>query len=112
MPWTFDTVALWADYGSSEVDLFSDYQAQFAAKTYDIISLEKCLGKTGQTGIYTEESFYKSAAQIRQYANSSETKIVFYWHATACYCDCYEHTQYILTNDSMWLYDDAGMLLY
>ena len=112
LPWTYDTVALWADFGTSNKSLLSDYQAEFIATHYDIISLEKCLAQPSSTGIPTEISFYKIASKMRKYASSNETKILMYFAIDTCYCDCYNITNEFYANQSMWWRDDNGNIIY
>ena len=44
IPWSYDTIAVWADVGTQNTSLFSEYQSKFLGETYDWISIEKCLG--------------------------------------------------------------------
>ena len=112
LPWSYDKVALWADFGTSNTSLLSDYQAEFIATHYDIVSLEKCLASPAQTGIPTEISFYKIASKMRQYASTNETKILFYFALDTCYCNCYNITNSFYSNKSMWLKNDNGNYIY
>eukprot|EP01084_Bolivina_argentea_P076874 139359_1 len=112
LPWSWDTVPLWADFGTSNTSLLDDYQAKFIATHYDIISLEKCLGQPQKTGIPTEDSFYKIASSIRKYASTQETKILFYFNIPLCLCDCYAITDSFCKNESMMFKDDNGNVIY
>ena len=112
LPWSWDKIPLWADFGTNNVSLLSEYQSQFVATHYDIISIEKCLGQPWNTHVYTEQSFYETARNIRKYSSSNATKIIFYWNTNICYCDCYNITQSVLQNKSMWFYDDYDNPLY
>ena len=62
-PWSYDKVALWADFGTQNTSLLSDYQAQFISTHYDIVSLEKCLAHPAQTGIQLRYHFIKWQAK-------------------------------------------------
>ena len=96
-------MALWADLGTQNESLFSEYQSKFAAETYDMISIEKCLGNKAKTNISTEESFYNISSQMREYATINETKILFYFAVDCAYCSCYDITDSFCNNKSMWL---------
>lgn len=112
LPWSYDKVALWADFGTSNTSLLSDYQSQFIATHYNIVSLEKCLADPAQTGIPTEISFYKIASGMRKYASTNELKILFYFALDTCYSTCYNITDSFYANKSMWLKDDDGNYIY
>eukprot|EP01084_Bolivina_argentea_P215457 365794_1 len=112
LPWSWDTIALWADLGTQNTSLFTEYQSKFAAETYDIISIEKCLGNTAKTNITTEEAFLNISSQMRKYASPNETKILMYFAADCAYCKCYDITDEFCNNKSMWLTDDYGNYVF
>lgn len=103
-----DHVRLWADFGSAHwsanraarcVDKgprtecgLSDKEAAFIAKTYDIVSLEKCFGQgtTFAKHKSTVDSSLLTARQIKKQPGGNATKILFYWSSHAAYTDCYE----------------------
>eukprot|EP01083_Nonionella_stella_P080189 220213_1 len=111
LPWSYDTVALWADFGTQNVSLLSEYQSEFIATHYDLVSLEKCLGNYRTTGIPTEESFYKIASSMRKYASPKETKILFYFATDSAICGCYKITDQFCNNQSMQFKDDYGNII-
>lgn len=112
MPWSYDQVALWADFNIENMTEFTDYAAEFVATHYNIISLEKCLGTPQKTGIPTETQFYNTSAHIRQYASSNQTKIIFYFNIAFGVCDCYQITDSFCNNKSMQLKDKYGNIVY
>ena len=72
LPWSWDTIPVWAEF-SSYGSLLTDYQAEFMATHYDVLAMNICYG-----GIPSENSFVTTAAQLRKYASHNETKILFY----------------------------------
>eukprot|EP01083_Nonionella_stella_P278871 948421_1 len=111
LPWSYEKVALFADFWTRNISLLSEYQSEFIATHYDIVSLAKCLGDTASTGIPTEESFYKIASSMRQYASPKETKIFFYFATCVAFCECYKITDEACNNRSMQYKDDYGNIL-
>eukprot|EP01084_Bolivina_argentea_P207300 353714_1 len=111
LPWSYDKVGLFADFWTRNTSLLSEYQSEFIATHYDIISLEKCLGDYPSTGIPTEESFYKIASSMRQYASTKETKILFYFATCTAFCKCYKITDEACNNRSMQYKDDYGNIV-
>eukprot|EP01084_Bolivina_argentea_P147074 257371_1 len=109
LPWSYDKVSLWANFEVTNKSLLTNYQAEFVATHYNIISLGKCLANAGRTGIPSEDTFYKIAASIRQYASTNETKILFAWPINSCGCKCYNFTDTFCSNQSMWFKDDNGI---
>lgn len=61
--WSWDTVPLWADFGSPY--LLSEAEMQFLAKTYQIISLGACFGGA-QFPDYTEWVIYTTAKRLKE----------------------------------------------
>eukprot|EP01084_Bolivina_argentea_P140388 246808_1 len=108
LPWSWDKVPLWADFGikNKTFPALTDYQAKFMATHYDIISIEKCIGEV------TEESFYNISSSIRKYTSTNETKILMYFAVDVPYCSCYNVTNSVCNNQSMWFRDDAGNIIY
>eukprot|EP01083_Nonionella_stella_P039761 108161_1 len=118
LPWSWDTIPLWLDFGLWDHNAtlhngsyLTEYQTKFLAKTYDIISIEKCLGnKVSQA--FTEEIFYNISFNLRRYATSNETKILLYFNVPVCFCECYAITQSFCSNESVMFKDDYGNPLY
>ena len=120
IPWSWDKVSLWADTGTTNTSLFTDYQSKFLADNYKFITIKKCLGDPSKSGRSTEDAFYQVASQIREYSpwnnyNSSDdntydnnTRILFYFSISEMYCNCYNITKDFCSNESMWLKNSSG----
>eukprot|EP01083_Nonionella_stella_P022580 62460_1 len=106
--WSFDTIPLWADFHTRSQPgyMLSDYQSEFLATNYEFLSIEKCTGY----GRSTEEAYLEMAAGLNNY--DATTKVLFYWNAMKCYCDCYDVTKSFYANKSMWFHDDKGNPVY
>ena len=123
IPWSWERVNLWADIGTQDTSLTTDYQAKFLGSHYKFISIEKCIGDPPKSNRSTEDAFYQVASQIRQYSpwiNGSDinntnnkqvinnTHILFYFSVSECYCKCYNITKDFCSNESMWLKNSSG----
>ena len=127
-------VKLWADFGSASYlpgerqganrpcpaplgDLFcglSDKDAKFIAKTYSVISLEKCFGvrpgNSNQSN-HTMANFATTAKQIMRLAPPNrKPQILFYWSSNIAVADCYEDNfgGAILQHKDWWLKNKTG----
>ena len=138
-------VKLWADFGSSfylpneqagvrqcreDGDLYcglTDSDAAFVAKTYSVVSLEKCFGvrasNTNQSN-HTETNFAKTAQQIARLAPAGggddndrnnpppppPPRVLFYWSSNIAVADCYEDALggLILQHPEWWLRNTTG----
>eukprot|EP01084_Bolivina_argentea_P083044 150354_1 len=112
LPWSYDTVQLWANFHVANASLFTNYDAQFVGEHYNIISFAKCTGSPTKDGIPSEKVFEAIASKIRQYASTKKIKILFYFAADYAPCVCYNITQSFCANQSMYLRDDYGNIIY
>ena len=85
LPWSWDRVPLWADFDIRDwrTPWYTIDQAKFMGETYYVLSLEKCLGGSlwySDPELEGEEAFYELATAIRNFTNSNDTKILFYWN--------------------------------
>jgi sucrose-6-phosphate hydrolase SacC (GH32 family) len=129
-------VRLWADFGSAfylpneksgvrpcppaRGDLFcglSDSEAAFVAKTYSVVSLEKCFGVRADNtnnSNHTMANFATTAKQImshgREKPQSKKTQVLFYWSSNVAVGDCYEDAfgGLILDHPEWWLKNSTG----
>jgi hypothetical protein len=130
-----EPVKLWADFGSASFlpgekaggdrpcppprgDLFcglSDKDAAFVAKTYSVVSLEKCFGvRPGNThdANHTMANFAATAQQIMRLApvDKKPPQVLFYWSSNVAVADCYEDAfgGAILQHEEWWLRNKTG----
>jgi len=131
-----EPVQLWADFGSSSylptdrpggtrpcppprgnlVCGLSDEDAAFIAKTYAVVSLEKCFGvgypQQGSLPNHTMENFAITARQITRLAPPGvlPPRVLFYWSSSQVVGDCYENDfgGKILQHPEWWLRNKTG----
>lgn len=106
--WKTGGDALWADFGSPLL-LASD-KLSFIASTYNIVSLEKCLGHS--VPMATEDAYIITAGALK--ALNPTLKTMFYFHASVdisgpSFTPCYAAGQYWLAHPELWLYGDDGV---
>ena len=130
-----EPVALWADFGRASYlpgekgrcpppqgDLFcglSDADAAFVAKTYSVVSLEKCFGvrpgNTNQSN-HTMANFATTARQIMRLAppGKQPPQVLFYWSSNEAVADCYEDAYggEILKHPDWWLKNKTGGFIW
>ena len=105
--WSSGAAMLWADFGSPQ--LLDAPTAAAIASLYQIFSVEKCFGQ--QDGLYTEDAFLQTAAQIKALAPA--TKMLFYLHMIVDisgprFPPCYAAGRAFLNRTDLWLRNDTG----
>ena len=129
-----EPLKLWADFGSASYlpgekiggnrpcppprgDLFcglSDADAAFIAKTYSVISLEKCFGvrpSNTNDANHTMANFVTTAKQIMRLAPvGNKPQVLFYWSSNVAVAPCYEDAVggAILQHQDWWLKNKTG----
>lgn len=92
--------AAWSDFGYS---LLTDAQAEWIAKNYVIVSLEKCTGRS--SGMKTEAAILKTAAQLK--AKHASLRVMFYWSVSQAGIGCYSANTVFSAHQDWWLKDDS-----
>lgn len=105
--WTTGGDALWADFGSPQ--LLDSATLAFVAQTYQIVSLEKCLGHA--VPLSTEDAYIATAGALK--ALNPALRTLFYFHASVdisgpTFAPCYAAGAYRLAHPELWLYGDDG----